>query len=153
MNNENWWKPGEIRFTAEQVRWLINRLPEISAGDWPSEHRETGYSGKPKKQISRHAYYETPAQIAGELSQRLELCGADGLIVHWVTVSDDQFIKQRLCHYLNISIQELNIKYKIALRYCCGFKRKKTEYSDYFRHQRNRARRTTVKNGGLLTPH
>ena len=39
---EEYYKPGEIKYSKEQVRWLLNNV--LFHSEWPSDNKETGYA-------------------------------------------------------------------------------------------------------------
>ncbi|GAG88796.1 unnamed protein product, partial [marine sediment metagenome] len=66
---EEYYRPGDIRFKASQVRWLIAHLYAIREGYWPAKNEESGYiyMGGGKHKGSHRGYFETPVAIAAEL--------------------------------------------------------------------------------------
>ena len=132
---EEWWAPRDIFFTQEQILWLLRHLYRIREGYWPEEHRETGYEyrgGKPSGR--KHASFEAPAAIAAELEYRMEKCGVDGLIMEYIVLADHMdmdVVDQKLAHYLHTTPVDIRRRFRLALKYCRGWWRKKVSYRRY----------------------
>jgi hypothetical protein len=78
-----WLPPARVRFTMDDIYFILLHLPLLRQGVYPPDPRETGYTtgmGR-KKGGSLHAYFEKPAQIAGEIDTRLTRCGLDRYLV------------------------------------------------------------------------
>lgn len=141
MNNCDWYSPGQITFTKHQVIWLLRHLPEIRVGFWPSEHKETGYSGKAKGKVGHAAYFEKPVQVAAELDQRLEMAGIDGLLLEFVYSSESQDIitlEQHIANAMRLEFGTVERRIETALRYVCGKARKSRDYQDFKRHRKSK---------------
>lgn len=74
----DWYSYGSIRFTAPQVRWVLENLVMLEDGKWPSEGVETGYTGASSSQLKAEGTQVKPAIIVGEITLRLGQCGRDG---------------------------------------------------------------------------
>lgn len=81
--NGTWFAPHQIRFNMEDILFLLIHLNLLQKGVYPPDHRDTGYTMALgiQKTHSRHAPFETPVQIAGELDQRLARTGLDRYLV------------------------------------------------------------------------
>jgi len=75
---DKWYSPGEIRFTVRQSLWLIRNLGSLQDGHYPAEVSNYIDTGGRK---SRKAPFETAADYYAEITDRLERCGIDGLIL------------------------------------------------------------------------
>ncbi len=142
---EEFYTPSQIRFRKVEVLWLIRNLSIISAGTWPPENRETGYSGSSKKQHSHSAYFEIPETIAGEMEARLSRCGLDGLALEFVTRlsdGDDVYVIQRIAIYQKRTFVQVKDGIKLALRYCSGHHRKHVSYSRFCFYTKPRDNKT-----------
>ena len=72
MTPDKYFNIWEIRFTKEQIRWLIPILPDLRLGNYPSKTTDTGYfdpqisgkGGTPKTPFAR------AVEIAAELDHR-----------------------------------------------------------------------------------
>ncbi len=150
MPSEEWYKPSEIRFRKNEVLWLIRNLSIISAGTWPPEHKETGYTGNKGKAHSHSAHFEIPETIAGEIEARLSRCGLDGLALEFVTRladGDDVYVIQRIANYQRRPFLQVKDGIKLALRYCRGYHRKHVSYSrfcDYTKPRDNKTKSQVV---------
>ena len=137
MIKKDWYSPGEINYTKSQVLWLLPNLPSILLGEWPPEHKETGYIGK-----SRHrkasAYFEPSVQVGAELSLRIKLCKRDGLMVMARYVWGEDEIS--LSNYFDLPYQSVIQCLETAIRYCCGSPRKFMPYRDYKKQSNYRRR-------------
>ena len=127
----HWWPPGEIRFSFEQVVWLLSWLSELRGGFYPPDHRETGYYDTPivrkDKRKKRRAYFTTPVEFAAEIDQRLAMTGFDRYLV------EDRYLngiyEDEIARKLNMSAEEIWYRIRSAVWSVCGQKRKKTPYS------------------------
>uniref|UniRef100_A0A6M3J7F3 Uncharacterized protein n=1 Tax=viral metagenome TaxID=1070528 RepID=A0A6M3J7F3_9ZZZZ len=112
---KDWYSPSEIRFNRQQCRWLIENLVYLrDIQKWPNQ--ETGYMDNPEGHTtSLKAPFLTPVEYAIEISQRLEKCGIDGLIllamVCWGETEDN------LARYVGKSPTTIAKKGKMALGY------------------------------------
>jgi len=79
MIQKDWYSPGEIRFKVSEALWLIWNLSTLEAGHWPPE--ASNYVGMGRKTGRQKAPFETAAQFHAEITDRLEKCGIDGLIL------------------------------------------------------------------------
>ncbi len=89
--------PRQIRFTWSQVEWLVQSLNILEIGNWPvmppgytdnepsvsTPQPENASTPQPKNgtyKVYGHmpAYFETPVQIASEISWRIDQCGREG---------------------------------------------------------------------------
>ena len=118
MNNREWYSQGEIRFKRKQVIWLLRNLHDIRLGYWPSEHKETGYSGGKSKPHSHSAPYEKPVQIAADLIKRIEKTGPDGLCLLLAFSMDNS--EQIIANTLKVDLKSAQRRINNALRYITG---------------------------------
>ena len=102
--------PREIHFTRKQTRWVIESLPYLRTGYWPVDPEEIG-----RKVISRNAPFITAVECAAEVTERMERCGVDGLILLAIECWGETNLS--LSRYLNIPERSIIKKYKRALRY------------------------------------
>lgn len=102
----DYYLPGEIVYSREQCIWIISVVFPMEAGNWPINPQDTGYNDvKIMTSPSRHAPYEIPAQITGEIKRRLKPTKRDGKILVWqVLAGVDRF-------------EELEPEAKVALNY------------------------------------
>ena len=114
MTQKDWYSPGEIRFTTRQVLWLIQNLGSLQIGHYPPEasnYIDTGGS----KGTRHQAPFETAAGYYIEITERLERCGQDGLILEALESwgkSDESMAK-----YLKIPVWSIRKRMKSALGY------------------------------------
>ena len=115
-----WYEPREIIFSREQMLFLIEFLPLLIEGIWPPNPQGSGYTEVPNVQRSRsrHAYFETPCQIAAEVEWRLNRTGIEGKLL----VSE---IRQGLM------LEELQPESRNALNYISGWRRRTQDYSGW----------------------
>lgn len=134
MYQEPWWHPRDIRFTREQVEWLLSWLPSLKEGNWPA--RPSGYTEAPagRKARSRHASFETPAQIAAELECRLAKCALDRYLV------EDSYIdgidERDLARKLGLDIGDVGRRISSVLKYVSGWNRKTCSLKEWKGHRR-----------------
>lgn len=78
---EDWYSPSKINYCREHNIFIILNLEDMRAGRYPPEHKESGYSGKTKGGISKHAYFEASCMIGAEVYRRLKITGMDGKLL------------------------------------------------------------------------
>ena len=132
-----YYKPNEIIFTKVQVLWLLQHLAEFAPDGWPPECKETGYIGS--KTTRRHrAPFESPAGIWGELRERIEKAGQDGLWLEIAYCRSNYTVQEEARHIANaLRLDQRTIERRVesALKYVCGKTRKRRSYKQ-FRHHR-----------------
>ena len=136
---EEYYKPSEIKYNKEQVLWLLNNV--LFRDSWPSDHKETGYSGGKGHTVGHHAPYETIKMIIAELNIRLRLCGKAGLYLEYLTLidyGDLDYLLSRLAGYHGTTSREVHYMAKMAMRYCCGRKRKRVTFEQFCSYTRSR---------------
>ena len=129
---EEYYKPGSIVYSKPQISWLLRNVLFHDA--WPSDHKETGYSGGKGKSPGHQANYEMIRMIIGELNLRLKLCGKAGLFLEYLTVidyGDQDYLLQRLAGYHSMEPREVRYLAKMASRYCCGHDRKQVTFNQF----------------------
>ena len=136
---EEYYRPREIRYTREQVIWLLRTV--LFHDTWPSDHKETGYTGGKNRTVGHHANFETVKMIIGELNARLRLCGIAGLYLEYLTLIDYEdydYLLSRLAGYTGTTPREVAYLSGMALRYCCYPKRKESSFKRYCIFTRSR---------------
>lgn len=129
---KSWYSPREIKFSREQVLWLIRNLPALKEGYWPPE--ASSYIDIPigKRTASRKAPFETPTEYAAEIEARLERAGIDGLILEAIECWDKS--EQSLASYLRLPVDVISRRADTALGYISGWRRKVSYW--HFRHHK-----------------
>jgi len=83
MTRKDYYSPGEIRFTRAETVWLIQNLTTLRSGQWPPE--ASGYTDTGGRRGRSHkAPFQTAAEYYAEITDRLEKCGRDGLMLEAV---------------------------------------------------------------------
>jgi len=121
MTND-YYSPNEISFTRSQVFFLLRNLDILRDFTWPLDYKESGYIGG-NKRIVRRAPFDTPACILGELEERIERCGLDGILLELVysaSSEDKQALEQHIASALKLNIRTVDRKIKKALNYISG---------------------------------
>ena len=134
---KDWYSPGEIRWTVHQVLWVIRNLGSIQLGHWPQE--ASNYIDTQSIMGGRYkTTFETAIDVSAEITDRLEKCGPDGLILLAIEcwgLSDDSLAK-----YFSMPIWSIRKRRKLALGYVASGparrwldtkKRKAESYKDY----------------------
>ena len=146
---EEYYKPSEIRYTREQIMWLLRNV--LFQDTWPSDHRaETGYTGGQFKSHGHHANFETIKMITAELSARMKLCGAAGMYLEYLTCMDfDDYDSMcaRLAGYFGTTPREVSYQANLALRFCCRRKRKLVTFKYFCKYTRARDKKRKRENG------
>ena len=112
MTQKDWYSPGEIRFTIRQSLWLIQNLAILQVGHYPPE--ASNYIDTGGKRGNKSPF-ETAADYYIEITERLERCGQDGLILEALESwgkSDESMAK-----YLKIPVWSIRKRMKSALGY------------------------------------
>lgn len=138
MVNNTWFSPAEIRFSQEQVVWLLQNLEILRSGCWPPEYKETGYSGSKTTQ-KRRAPFDTPACILSELEKRIERAGIDGILLEFVYSTDSQdrlSLESHIASAMRLELRAIERRVEAALRYVCGEKRKYRSYKEFREHKK-----------------
>jgi len=79
---ENFYSPREIHFSRKTARWVIQNLGSLRGGYWPPEASSyIDITPIGKKTSGRQAAFVTPVECAAEITDRMERCGIDGLIL------------------------------------------------------------------------
>ena len=107
--------PSEIRYTKAQVLWLLRHLLLICSGFWPPQTSGYNIDAGIRGGHSSHAPFETPIAIGAELTDRLEKCGIDGLIL--VAIECWGMSPESLSKYFRSPVWVINKRRKRALRY------------------------------------
>jgi len=142
---EEYYRPREIRYTKPQIKWLI--LNVFGSDVWPSDGKETGYTGGKGKLINSHAPYETVKVITGELSARLNKCGLDGLLLCYLiktSEGDNVYVEQEIADFLKENPDDIRFRLKTVLNYCRGRRRKLMGYGRYLDEARWREKRVST---------
>jgi hypothetical protein len=122
-----WYSPRDIKFCRQQVIWIIRNLPLMREGIWP-RHPEGELASPIVQKPSKHqAYFETPAQIAGEVDYRLNRTGLEGKLL----VSEIN---------LGLDYLELQPEARRALNYVVGWRRKRLAYPEWKRQRKYRGK-------------
>lgn len=139
---ETYYKSGEIKFSRQQIEWLIPLLPLLRNGVYPRDPKETGVYDTPigKRQVKAKAPFITASEIAAELDFRLCQAGEDGLFLEMVYSQPDDryFILQHIATALGVDINWVDRDIERALKYVCGFKRKSRSYREFRNHKGRR---------------
>lgn len=144
----DWYAPSDIKYCRHQIIWLCSNLLLLLSGSWPSDHKETGYTGH-KGKSARGAYFETPVQIAAELRYRLRRAGKDGralLLVYSIDKPERFKVMADIARERGIDINRLSSKIETAMKYISGRWRKKMSLTAW---RKQRVYRKVVKKYGL----
>ena len=119
---KDFYAPREIRFTRNQVLWLIKNLSTLRSGYWPTE--ASSYIDLPlrKKTSRRGAYFTTPVEYAAEIETRLEKCGLSGLILEALEGWDKTVAS--LSVTFRVSEWVIQRRRRQALAFVAGWRRK-----------------------------
>ncbi len=125
-----WFSYGSIRYSPDQLLFLLEHRALLESGRWPSEHIESGYTGSSKgRAYKSEGYFVKPVIIIAELNARLTSCCLDGeLVVGRYTNGYDEVELARIHHLDYFDVVK---RIGTALAYCQGAKRKRSSYQDY----------------------
>lgn len=139
---EEFYSPGRIRYREPEVVWIIKFA--LDGNTWPSEHRDSGYSGSPKRKQGHTAPFEVTKVNTAEVLLRLRMCHLDGLNLEYVlrlSDGDEVYLIQRLADYQHRNYDEVKRGINSALHYCCGWRRKRDNFKRYVEKYMSRRRR------------
>lgn len=135
---EDYYKPNEIRYSRQQIEWLIPLLPLLRSGSYPRDPTESGYTQAPgKRQVKAKASFIMAAEIASELDWRIQQAGWEGLITEMVysNLDDRYWAMQHIAESLEMDINEVERVTSRVIRYLAGFKRRQRTYSQWRNHR------------------
>jgi hypothetical protein len=141
MPEQDWYPAHAIKYTRQQVIWLLSLLPSLRDGSYLPNPKESGYTKAPigKSQINSKATFITPAEIYSELTNRIETAGEDGL---WLEMAyscgiENRFvIEQHIASATNSDINEIDKRVQRALTYISGKYIKERNYQDWKYHRK-----------------
>ena len=113
MIEKDWYSPGEIRFKVQEALWLLQNLQTLEGGQWPPE--ASNYVDIPGKSGRQKAPFETAVQFHAEITDRLEKCGIDGLILEAMEAWGKS--PETMAKYFDMPIWSVLKRRKLALGY------------------------------------
>jgi len=136
-----WYSPRQIRFDLAQCEWLIQNLTTLEEGNWPiippgytdnwislsTPQPENVSTPQPKNgthKVYGHmpAYFETPVQIASEISWRIDRCGKEGQMLKDKRLRGKDDRDMELTY--GMRIDEIDYCIYRVMRYITGWRRK-----------------------------
>jgi len=148
--DKDWYSPGEIRFTVKQVLWLVQNLGSLKEGNYPPD--ASNYIDTGGKKRGHKAPFETAADYYIEITDRLERCGTDGLIL--MALETWGMSETSLARYFNKSDWGILRARKNALSYVASGparrwhdtkKRIAENYQDFKERKKRRRRNENTK--------
>ena len=118
MTDKDWYSPGEIRYTRGQMLWGILHLSLLEIGDWPPDHKVTGYTGSQGSRNTKTKFLPA-ALFYAEITERLKTTGEAG-----EALVDE--VQSGITEYEGLSRPA-----KRALNYVSGWRRRKQTYSQW----------------------
>ena len=130
MTQKDWFSYGEIKYTLDQILFLLEHKDLLESGRWPPEHKDSGYTGSSKGRAYRtEGYFVKPVIIIAELTTRLKDCNLDGeLVIERYTNGYDEM---DLADRHKLDYFDVIKRISTALSYCRGYRRKRTNYQEY----------------------
>jgi len=138
---KEWYRANEIKFTRQQVIWIIENLHLLREGIYPPDPRDSGYTEAPhtrKGRASRSAPFERACDIAAEIEVRLRQTGLDGFLLEAVHCWGKD--EAELAAVLGMRLETVFKRANNALRYIAGWRRKAYGYKEFVGHRRVTAR-------------
>ena len=124
---KDFYSPGAIRYTREEMIWGIIHLQELGNGHWPRDPKETGYTeGSWQKNPSKHAPFERAVDFHSEITYRLKTTGEAG-----EALVDE--VQSGITYYEGLSRPA-----KRALNYISGWRRRRQSYPEFRATRKNR---------------
>jgi len=158
LTQKDWYSPGEIRFKVQEALWLIQNLLILERGQWPPE--ASNYIDMVSRKTGRsRAPFETAAQFYAEITDRLEKCGIDGLILEAIESWGKS--EESMAKYLKMPIWSIRKRAKSSLGYVASgparrwhdTRRRAAESYEEFKKRRKKPKvRLSNKNLGALKP-
>jgi len=132
-----------IRFSRDQVMFLLRHLDLLRQGIYLSDH--TGYVDIPsgRKKRRRRAPFVLAAEVAAELDWRLSRTGLNRYLVEDVITNG--LLEEIVASKVNLPVEEVNLRVRSVIAFCCGFKRKKSSYSAWKQTWKYRYTRPTAE--------
>lgn len=141
--SEEYYSPGAIKFTVKQALWLVRNLGSLRDGQYPPE--ASNYIDIPlgKKSGRHRAPFITAADLYIEITERLEKCGFDGLILLAMECWGET--EAALAKYLKMPEWSIRKRRKASLGYVASGparrwhntkKRKAETYEDFKRRKK-----------------
>ena len=146
-----WYSPVSIRFTREQMIWLIENLELLEEGIFPCDPKDTGYTETPNVQTSRshRARFETPAQYCAEVTARMYPKDKNGKIIDRKLHEASDVLVWEVQHGLS-DYELLSPQAKRALNYISGWSRRETPFSKWCYQQKEKMEtKRTPPEGGI----
>ena len=140
---EEWYSYSKIRYTKDEVIWLLRHISLLRDGVWPSNPTDSGYTGSPQgKRFNPEGKFVKAAIMAAELDWRIAQCKQDGYWLEQVYSSEDNLeTMSRIAQAFQVDINELDYRIHRALRFSCGFRRKPYSYREFCQHRREHRKR------------
>ena len=144
MIDTEYYSPHAIKYTRQQIRWLIPLMPLLRSGIYPTKSsytpkdNQSGYL-EYKVLVKRgnpQAKFVRAAEIAAELDYRTQRCGLDGLLLEllYTTEPDDElFMIQHIAVALSEDIERVSRRIRNALQFCSGSGRKVARYKEWLK--------------------
>jgi hypothetical protein len=111
-SDKAWYASPQIRFTIDEVIWILRNAELLHEGVWPPDPAISGYTTMPsvkKKRGGKNAPFTKAVEVIAEVERRLEHCGLDGLMVYLYYTYD--FDDQRLTKFFRV--REDEVRYRI----------------------------------------
>lgn len=121
---DTWYSPCEIMFNRDEMIFLIAWLPYLEGGNWPPEHKDTGYNGA-RRSGTPKSPFERAVGFSAEVNHRLRTTKEAG-----EALVDE--IQGGITEY-----ELLSRPAKRALNYISGWRRREQTYAA-FRADTNR---------------
>lgn len=131
-----WWAPPDIRFTREQVLFILGNRELLREGIWPRDpNNDSGYVDESQRAgVSEHAPFENPAIMIAEVEARLVSCGDAGEALQDEARYFDDW------HYLSRPARR-------ALNYCAGWRRRCETYARWCWKQEQKRKGEACQHG------
>lgn len=120
-----WFAPSDVIYSRPQMLWGIEHLSLLENGDWPPDHKETGYTGSKGSRNTKTKFLPA-ASFYAEITARLKTTGEAGEAL----VDEVQG---------GIDLEGLSRPAKRALNYISGFRRRRQSYSKFCSQRKYRA--------------
>jgi len=137
MIKEKWYSYAAIRFTRQQVIFVLENIYTIREGIWPPNPKGSGYVDTTvvnRPQYTKGAGFEKPCEVGAEVWVRLQSCGFDGKLLE--SVHTWGYSHEALGKSYGLDEADVVVRVETALRYCSGWARKQVSYEAYRSHRR-----------------
>ncbi len=130
-----WYKFGEIRFTTDQVWWMLENWHAFEANRWPTDPHSQVDAMPGRVGFGHRAGFENALLVRAELARRLARCRQQDVTLTMLHLADSQPLEE-LAVLLNTSIYRLKRRVWRVVRYVSGWRPRAITYEEFCQHRK-----------------